>query len=428
MTLGNSVLRALALFKLGKREAALAELDAVDRARPYATDITRLTRAVRLDNMDDLAAQRALLMAGAPMNPSLLGQLFWISMFYNDFAQVLALAPQVSFDVPKGRGDWQIEGSSTRKYELIERRAEFAGATAYAYAATGKPEAAKAVMAEARADVEEAIQPPAPPKPGGKLKRHVVADYEMRKAGGQKATRALDQWDAAISLMERAPGMTLDEVAKAARDARLRDNPAMLHILGRVKPTTQTDIAAQRDVMAAMEKRRNRELDSIWKVSFRDLVKMLPRPEREKMQPYMKPAGDGLWFSDSDGSYIKRERTTPYINVRFGSDIASKATVEEMGLLAAALESRRLGKDSFLIDSRMIIERTVNVYMQYGGMVSSYPNGNETRLRILPVNASELPASLEHSRWRLIRVADVVDALYARYRPPSTRPRRGPGE
>lgn len=415
--LGNRVLRALAYFRMGKRDAALAELDAVDKARPYAADIRRLTRAVRLDNLTDLKARRALLMASVPMDPNVLGQLFWIAMFCSDFDQAAALAPQVSFDVPVGRGDWQIEGANDRKYERIERRAEVAGAAPYALAATGKAEAAKAAMARAREDIEAVIVAPPPPKPGKKLKPAVVNDYERRKRHGATASDALDTWDAAISLMQRAPGMIFDAVGTAIRDAKLRDSPALLHILGRVKPESQSDIAMQRRVITNLEERRDRELDSIWKVSFADLVKMLPRPERLKMKPTYRPAGDGFFLSDATGFYVKREAHSPYINVRFGSDVASRAMVEELGMLAAAFQARKLGKDSFLIDSRMIIQRTVNVYSYYGGLQSSYPNGNETRLRVLPVNAAELPASLEHSRWRLVRVADVIPALNARYAP-----------
>ncbi|MEZ0243663.1 MAG: hypothetical protein ACAH11_09830, partial [Sphingomonas sp.] len=153
--LGNRALRAFALFKLGKNELAFAELDAVDRARPYAADLRGLTRAIRLANTKDFGAQRALLMASVPTDPNALVQLFWVGMIFSDFQQVVALSPQVSFDLPRGRGDWQIQGMEARRYELIDTRAEFAGATAYALAATGQTEAAKVMMAQARADVAE---------------------------------------------------------------------------------------------------------------------------------------------------------------------------------------------------------------------------------------------------------------------------------
>jgi hypothetical protein len=422
--LGNRALRAFALFKLGRRDLALAELDAVDQARPYAADLRSLTRAIRLANTPDVGAQRALLMAAVPTDPSRLVQLFWIGMVFSDFQQVAAIAPQVSFDLPRGRGDWQIEGMEARRYELIETRAEFSGATAYALAATGQGEAARKMMAQARADVAEVMVPPPPPPPGKALKPKVVAEYQARRSAGVGAGKALDRWDAALELRETAPGMTMDAFNAAVRRKGLRNSPAFFDLVGRVQPKTEADKAAHRRLTSTLESQRASELRELWTISFRDLVKMLPRPEREKMKPRYKPAGDGFWLSDATGFYVKREPDSPYINVRFGSDVASRAMVEELGMLAAAMQAKKLGKDSFLIDSRMIIQRTVQVYSYYGGLQSSYPSGNETRLRILPVNAAELPAGLEHSRWRLIKVADVIAALSPRYSPPAPPGRR----
>ena len=96
--------------------------------------------------------------------------------------------------------------------------------------------------------------------------------------------------------------------------------------------------------------------------------------------------------------------------------VANRATIEELVLLAAAQQTSKAGKDSFLIDSRLFVERSLTTYGMYGINYGTSNNGYEARVRILPVNGGELPPGLEHSRWRLIRAADVEASLGGIYR------------
>jgi hypothetical protein len=64
----------------------------------------------------------------------------------------------------------------------------------------------------------------------------------------------------------------------------------------------------------------------------------------------------------------------------------------------------------------MIVERTLTTYGMYGINNGTSNAGYEARMRILPVNAAELPADLEHGRWRLIRADEVEAALGRIYR------------
>ena len=100
--LGNRALRAMADFKLGKKDAALAELDAIDKARPYAGILRQLTLAIRLANEENHERQRLLIRENARLAPSDLNRLFWLSMFYSDFKTAAEIGEEVSFDCRAG--------------------------------------------------------------------------------------------------------------------------------------------------------------------------------------------------------------------------------------------------------------------------------------------------------------------------------------
>ncbi len=417
--LANRALRAFAEYSMGNAEAGERDLTTIRRARPYAESIARLVRIIRLSFRNDLEDQRALLMADAPQSPALIEELFWTAVLYSDFERASQLGPQVGFDLPRGRDSWMIKGFDDRRYDGIEERADVAGATAYALIATGKPDAAAAAMAKARADVVEATAPP-------RVSRDVRTsidddDYKHRQTHGPVATARLDRWDALIALRSRAATINLADFPKTIPPAELANTRVKMDILAQAKTPTPVE----RSELAALQKQNCEILDrarrQVHGLTLRGLIQLMPQSEWIGVRPRFKKNTefDAFMFGDN-GFYITAEANSPYVSVRFGDDSQNPLMVEELAMLASAKQARAAGKDAFLLDSRMLIRRTRSV--AYVRNAPVYDTGWEARLRILPVaSAAPLPPDLEAARWRLIKADDVIQALSPQYTDPPKR-------
>lgn len=415
--MGNRALRAVADFKLGRTEAGLAELAAIDSARPYAAILRQLTLSIRLSNEKDQEAQRRLIRETARYSPDSLNRLFWMATLYSDFRTAADIGQEVSFDMPRGRGDWQILGLDNEKYAAIEKRADVSGARAYALAALGNTATSRAVIAAAQADLDE-VTAPLPELPFGEAySKKVAQTHDRQVAAGQRGITKLDRWKALIALRARLGTLTIAEVGNALDPKQPETVIVLPDLLSQIKTTSPADAAARDRVVKAFYAKIDETMAKDNAITIRELVALLPRPETASMVPTLKGTGDGYFLSDLNGFYVKREKDSAYLNIRYGGYLTNRATIEELAMLAAAQQTRKAGKDSFLVDSRMFVQRTLTTYTSYfdrSGTTSN--NGYEARMRILPVNAAELPADLEHSRWRLIRVADVEAGLGGVYR------------
>jgi hypothetical protein len=414
--IGNRALRAIADFKLGKKDEALVELGAMETARPYAAILRQLALSIRIANENDREVQRRLIRENARLSPGGFARLFWLQMAYSDFLGAAEIGQDVSFDLPRGRGDWQIEGLEDRKYEAIEKRADAAGARAYALAAIGKIDASRAAIAAAESDLAEIMAPLPPLAPGDKYKKSQIASQHRQLDAGRAASSKLDNWRALIALRARAGTLTI-QTLRAEVDPRQPETQIVLpDLLGQIKIESPADTAVRDEVVKRIYRGIDAALAKDDTLTISELVELLPRPETESMVPTFSGTGDGFFLGDQNGFYVKREADSKYLNIRYGGLLTNRATIEELAMLAAAQQARKAGKDSFLVDSRMFVERTLTTYGMYGINYGTSNNGYEARMRILSVNATELPLDLEYSRWRLIRVDDVEAALSGIYR------------
>lgn len=415
---GNRALRALISYRAKRVEEARAQLDEIERERPYAPSLKLLTRSIRLLHEGGLETFRAELQKAAPHDPDLLESLFRLSIIHGRFADSAPLHGQISHDLPRGRGGWQLEGGDDRKYALIPLRADLAGAAAYALTAEGKKEAAAAMAAAARDDIEDARTEPQPGS-NGKIGKKAQADYVRRIQAADEAGQKLAVWEKTIALRELAPTKTLSEFVPMLDTTLSAGTPVFLDLVRATRAASATEKAeiemASREIDAMIEKARRKEAA----LAFEDLARLLPRPETLQQKPSYKGAAP-LWFeSGNNGFYIKKQPGTAELNVGYGSDHAPAAMVEELGMLAAAMKARDAGKDSFLVQSRMMMQRTIHQYsyLYTSGPTHSYPAGHEVRLRILPVSAAALPEGLEAARWRLVDANEVYRQLYPKYAP-----------
>jgi hypothetical protein len=413
--IGNRALRAWALIQMWKRDEARVELDAIDRQRPQAATLHGLARDIRMEIDPGLDAYLGALRKAAPLEPRFLPVLFNIAIVYGRFEEAVALYPQIEFDLPRNHGGWRLLGTESLKYDLIAERARFAGAMHYALRALGRADRAAALLAEARADVQDATQPPERDQ-DGRISKSRQKDYDSRLAAAGKANATLDGWEKAAELRREAVETSLEAVAPRLAVVLGRDYPVMLDVIRSGKTANAQEKEAVDKVAATVEAEIDKGRRELGNFSLAKLVEQLPRPETADNTPRFKSGGDGYFLSDNGFHVSKGEDG---LRIRFVSATASPAMVEELAMLAAAQQARAAGKDGFIIQSRNFAQRTLRQY----GYMSSYhtdiPSGYEVELRILPVSARALPPALEGSRWRLIEAQPILDALQAKYAAPA---------
>jgi len=410
---GNRAVRAVGLFRMNKAAEAEAVLKALSDARPYSLSVRSLTNTVRLIFNDDPAARRALMREQAVYSPGHLRLLFIDALAKGRFEDAVTLSPQVSFDLPRSRGGWQIEGTETRKHEMIEDRARFAGSTAYALAAIGRAAQAKAKLDEARAALLDAAEPPAAPEEMEYIGSNKRKDWEKRKAAAATGRAIVDQWEQAILFRAKAKDMSFDEVMAPQN---VPDKEAVV---------VAADFLRQARVDGLPEaKKRDAVVEAVERMSDESIVKALGLTIAEfadRLDLLRDTGGEvkmrregGNWFrTDLEGYAIFKADDPELFNVRFGTLSAPPAAVEEAALLKAADRAAELGMDGIVLESVQVIRRQFVTYG--GGPVSS--GGNEVRLLVRPVRIASLPKHIAEAQWRVLPVAGLRAALAPKYPP-----------
>lgn len=408
---GNRALRAIALNGLGKpaeAEAALAELE---RRRPYATSMRQLALRARLQFVDDRAKQEQAIGGLAGQMPALNHQLFWQSMMYEDFPGAIARAPAVSFDDPKDRAGWKGENDTLEKYTDIIERSSFAGALAYAQYASGAIDASKATLDAAEQRIATSMAPPPPPEQGKKLSKRVTREYDMRKLAGNAAASRLKMWRANIAMRAQAPQMTMAQIMEAAKAEKTR-LPMVRDIFALSKAPELKDSAAVTTMLNEMATIRDAERLKSIRMTFDQLVALLPRPEVAATQIRYRSEG-GILGNSLEGYAVRKNVPVGAATVRYGTEKGTLALADEAALLAAAQFARAQGKDAFVVDAREPIQRTIQFVGGYSGGQTAN-SGYEVRLVVRPIDSA---SSSPSDRVRLIRASDVSGTLEPKLMP-----------
>ncbi len=412
--LSNRMIRSVALYRLDRKDEARKMLEAAAASRPYAPSIAGLARSIEMLYEYDRKNFTRLMTEGVPLAPTLVRALFWTAIFHDDYAAAEKLSGQISFELPKGHGSWRLVGESTYEYDLIKERAMLAGGLAYAKLALGKTDEARKLIADARDDITDAIEPPQPGPDAKEPSKSQLRDWEARKRAGDAATRELDSWERSLDLREKVKGKSFAE-ASTIVSANGGGEPTILtDVLRQVKPAND----AERDKIASLLQKMDDGKDLTRRKSFAlnlsQLVERLPRPETIAMRPKMQREGIGILRNDANGFAVKPDAATGLTTIRFGSTEAPRPMVEEAALLKAAQYARSEGKDAFIITAAQSIQRTTTIYGMYtrGG---TFDSGYEARLMIRPVDSAKLPTELEVQRWRLIKADAVIAKLGPKY-------------
>ena len=411
--LGNHAVRGFALITLGRKAEAIKEIEAIEQARGDAPSMLRMATMLRMRIDSSATAHLASLKQRAVREPSALFTYFIIALSIGKLEEAAAVGSSLSFDIPANRGGWTTEGETDRHYDMIVQRADIMGAYAYALAATGKAERSAAVMTRARQDLSDAMAPPPPPEPGRTLSKSVVRDFEARTARGTRGGEALDLWARVIEIRRKAATMNDAEMLAVLRSLPRGRVPVMADLLRQMKASNPADDAGRRGAIDKIDAAAERERLGILKLDVAALHDMLPRPETAAMQPHFKHSGDGYFLSDNGYSRRKLDEAGGW-TVRFTHDLASPATVEELGLLSAATLARKEGYDGFLVLARRTLQRTTHISGMYVAP-QDVPTGNEAQLNVLLVKGGVLPDAYRDAGWRLVNAQTVIDALSARY-------------
>lgn len=410
--LANRAVRAFALIKAKRKDAALAEIARFEQARPWSASIRRLGFLLRMQIEPGSFMER--LRADAPLLPENAMALFWNAFSEGDYALAQEYAPTITFALPKMRGGWRIEDSPSPESSAIERRADLAGAWAFARAMTGQMAQSDALLAEAEADLAEAAAPP-PNRAGGKppRARDVEAWHERlpsTRIGGDK----LRNWRAARDVVLAAGKGPATDDLRAFRASPAAALPVLPALLARLKLAGPEEVAARDRLLADDRKDLADARGKAFDLTLDELLPMLPRHQTAKMIPVLKPAGDGYFLSDT-GLSRAREGDGEISTLRFVHKYAPIPVVEEMAMLGAAMTALREGKDGFVILSRRSAVLTTHV-MGYYAHLSDANSGYEAQLRVRFVNRAALPPDLAAAPWRVIPAQQVFDSLSKRYR------------
>jgi tetratricopeptide (TPR) repeat protein len=409
---GNNVLRAIAFYQMSKPFEADALLMKAAAARPYARNMRKAIHSVRLTFEQSAEKREQALRDEVVLNPGFLRMLFYRAIADGRLEQALVYGNQVSFDLPRNRSGWSLEGIETRNYDLIRDRASMSGARAYALSGLGRGEASTTELADARREISEAVAPPAEPKDMefiGKTKRR---DWEKRVAAGEEAEKALGEWEAAIAYRTKAARLTPMELAEAADRPKGEAVIATGDLLRLTGGTSEQDKAMREAGRKVIQAEIDKMIATSLKLTYSSIASDLPGLENGK--PKMRGEGSNFWRTDMEGYAIVKADDPALFNVRFGGLSARANALSEAALLVAADEAMRRGFDALVIESSLAVDRFTIV--NNGPKI---PSGTEVRMLVRPVRQGALPASLAGGEWRVLKVTDIRAQLAAKYPPQS---------
>jgi hypothetical protein len=411
--LGNQAIRALALGGLGRKDEALAAVAKVNAARPWSASIRRLTTL--LQYRIDAPTADATFRSNVPLVPENARLLYWDAFMHARYGEAITHAPVMTWDLPKTRGGWTMEGEAQRQLETIKERAELAGALAFAMTMEGRTDEAALVLQEADADLAEAMALPPQRANGKPPKKSDMQAWQTRQPFAEAGKRQLDLWRTAAEFVTGIPARDPDEAFATFANGPFADLPIFPAVMARLNLTTPDQIASREAAVKEFEAQLAREKNEAMALTTQQLADLLPRRLTAKMMPVMKAAGDGYFLSDT-GLSRAQEGKTDIWTVRFVHKTAPIHVVEELAMYGAALTAVREGKDSIVVLSRRSAELSTTIVSYYGGAGDTYASGYEAQLRVRLVNAAALPPELAGMEYRVLPASAIVDDMSKRVR------------
>lgn len=417
MTLGIDFVRAMALLAKGDRDRGLALIEAVHAQRPFDRRLSLAALAATGDDTSKLGETIAHDTAG--LDPRFVSTIYELAFDRGDFAAVVALYPQLK--APTKTGDigipkWETKvQDAKRDSQMIAFAAKSAGMYAYALAALGRMDEARAALNDAKTRANLAIPAEIPPLAEGqnegskaKLERSMNA---LLVRTGRNSLAAVDTWakiiDLRAALASSDPQKAADELLSAKVPTRGVAFD-LVHQLSQKLPNDEKMKKLATDIDAAQNAPPKIDA-SLTKLVF----EALPHSElAQRVATYRKANSDFigyLWGGVSGFKTVEGDGPN-LVTVKFTGEKSSASVVEEMTLLRAADLARERGKTGFVILERRDYERTVST-TYYGSTLRSDPQGYSTELDIELVDMAALPTQYRAVSWRVIPADKVLAEL-----------------
>ena len=415
MGVSLSLARAAAWQVKGDRAKARAFAAEAAAARPYSVSIQSLATLIaqRARDVTQTAPANtyALLL---PLNPAARDLQFSEAVAEGRFAQAAATYPLLKHDYPAPRwatlqSVFMVEDAQTLVSSVVH-----GGQAAYAYAAIGDSNRARATLTEVATRTETALK--------RETDKKGVLQPESQLAAPLRAliARATMMTEARLAIAAGKPTEALSPLVGTALPVTA-ESVDLLTALRAALPEAQRAMAPDPAAFAAKvaEKRLAETLD------IAVLRKAMPAPETSGTLAGYDKAGSAFVASlflgagaSKDGFRSKTDPATGTVTVEFVGAATSAPVVEEMTLLRAADLARQAGKPALLIRGRRDFARTMNVTRGYSSIpVSSTPAGYKTELTVRFVDPAALPADLAGERDRLLDAERIYATLAPVYIP-----------
>lgn len=410
---GNRALKAFALYALGRKTDADSILQRMEQRRPWAVSQRQLALIIRLRFEDDAQKQMTQLQQVAPLYPAARNWMYWAAVFQDDWNAVIRIAPTIRFFEPKNYDGWKIEGELIAQNSPIVEKAKVSGALAYAQLAVGDRNASAATMARATEEAQAAMAPVPPAENGQNYKSKALLQHERRKAAGGFALQILNGWNAALDLRTQAPRLLPSQIVERLEAGQLPVTVAT-DVIANAKVQSSKDETERAGYLAALRQRKKTDWQELLTSDIAKIVAMLPRPETSSMNVSYRHKG--AFWGAGNGFSVQRGEPENANTIRFSDSRGVLAAIDEGALFAAANFARESGKDSFIVDARMPIQRTV----EYRGGFrdgEEQPTGYEVQLVLRVVNAADVPVP---ERSLAIDATTILNALNGKF-PSRTR-------
>lgn len=404
---GIDLLRAYARRESSDNAGAIQIAEAAWAQRPY-------DRQSAMSAMLALGADPAfekqldgLLTRLARVNPDYIDAMFFRALERRRYEEAVALYPQLVQPKRYGR--------PTVNPEIYW--ASRSGSYAYALAALGRDDDARAAVEASRVRLAKATEPPSA------VPLFVNADQQDRDRYAKKR-------EAEIQVRDKLRSVAQPLVDNAATlvDQRLRvahgDAAKVLQELAADKPSKSF---LRQDLSdAAMAKTGAIPPPMVWpstaqivgvdsvddRKSLKGLLGTLPASESpERLTPIRRTD----WLSIA-GFSISKPDARGAVQISFRSVDGTKSMVEEMAMLSAAQQALKAGKKGFVVVERLDYKH-ITQNMQYGVVVSETFTGYETKLFVRYVDPEALPEDLKGAGWRVIDARAVSADLTPIYAP-----------
>ncbi|MEK6542782.1 MAG: hypothetical protein AABZ45_11780 [Pseudomonadota bacterium] len=414
--IGNDTIRARVFARTNRQDEALSLLEQARAVRPYSRSIIHTLDLTQLSITRDLAWYRSRLEQRSSLDPSAIKGLFYLDFMEGNLERANAIADLAVFQEPRMLDGWTPAGGD-KPQEDLRLEVNFIFLSAYISAALDDQPAAERRFARARERIDNFVGPEPHPRPGRRVSRRELGDWEARRLVGNALRPREALWRRGIELRRAIKSREIglnpnQEQGRLVSDLDI--GPDILRLIADLYPETKRDF----ETLAA--RGRNELIQTLSRTSEAELIQGIPEPETIDNYPNFGRGHRSILLAgvfNGDRGYTVdalRPEDGGMQTIRFGTLSGSLATADELVILAVARYAQDEGKDSFILLARRVIERTSHVTVSYyPGLRSSHDenSGSEGSVLAVLLDSNSIPPEWEVHRVRLIRVADVLDSV-----------------